>query len=265
MQVVTGYPDGVFSWVDLATIDPVAAKAFYSGLFGWSFEDLETDVGTIYSMATLDGYNVCGLGPLPPGMADQGIPSMWTSYVNHSDVDAVAARISAAGGNVMAPPFDVMDSGRMTSAMDPTGAAFGVWQPKQHIGAQLVNRVNALVWNELQTNDVAAACDFYATVFGWTFETDASGYVAVSQDGRVQAGMMAIGEDWGEVPPNWSVYFMVADVNASAAKVAELGGKVLRPPFPTGEMGSLSVVMDPQGAVFNIMEFNGPVDPPPGF
>lgn len=265
MQVVTGYPDGLFSWVDLATTDQAAAKEFYSGLFGWTFADMPTDMGSVYSMAQIDGYNVCGLGPLPPEMAAQGIPPLWSSYISHSDVDAVAAKITEAGGNVMFPPFDVMDSGRMTNAMDPTGAAFGIWQPKEHIGAQLVNQPNTLVWNELQTRDVGAAQAFYAAVFGWTYETDASGYVAVNLGARTQAGMMAIGDDWGPVPPNWSVYIMVADIEASTAKVTELGGNVLRPPFPIGEMGKLSVVQDPQGAVFSIMQFNGPIDPPPGF
>ena len=53
MQVVSRYPDGVFCWIDLGTTDLEAAKAFYSGLFGWTFVDMPTDTGTIYSMAQL--------------------------------------------------------------------------------------------------------------------------------------------------------------------------------------------------------------------
>lgn len=265
MQVVSRYPDGVFSWVDLATTDPGAAKAFYGGLFGWSFLDMPTGSGTIYSMAQLEGYNVAGLGPLSPDMEAQGAPPYWSSYVNHSDVDAVAARAGKAGGQVFLPPFDVMDAGRMSVIQDPTGATFGVWQPGNHTGAQLVNVPNTLTWNELQTPDLGSARAFYSDVFGWTYDVDENGYVAVKQDDRVQAGMMQMTEQMAEVPPNWSIYFLVEDVESAVAKVAELSGELLMPPTPAGEMGKFCVVQDPQGAVFCIIEYAGSASPPPGY
>lgn len=126
MQVVTEYPDGVFSWVVLATTDPTASKEFYAGLFGWSFIDMPTDSGVVYSMAQIAGKNVAGLGPMDPDTQAQGVPPFWTSYVKHGDVDAVANRAVESGGEVMFPPFDVMDSGRMTIIQDPGGAMFGV-------------------------------------------------------------------------------------------------------------------------------------------
>ena len=126
MHVVTEYPDGIFSWVDLASSDVAAAKAFYQGLFGWESEDMfmPTDDGPvyIYTMFKLAGHNVAGLGPLPAEMQAQGVPSNWTSYVNHSDVDAIAEKITANGGTVIVPAMDVMDSGRMLMAMDPPRA-----------------------------------------------------------------------------------------------------------------------------------------------
>ena len=265
MQVVKEYPDGIFSWVDLGTTDPEAAKAFYGGLFGWSFLDLPTDSGNVYSMAQLESYHVCGLGPLDPDMQAQGIPPFWTSYIKHDDVDSAATKAADAGGTVMFPPLDVMDSGRMTIIQDPSGASFGVWQPGTHYGAQLVNIPNTLSWNELQTRDVAGARNFYSAVFGWTYEVDPNGYVSCLQDGRSQAGMMQIDESWGEVPPNWSIYFLVADVDSSAAQVQELGGKLLVPPTPAGEVGKFAMAQDPQGGVFSIIEYAGPASPPPGY
>lgn len=265
MQVVSRYPDGVFSWVDLGTTDPEAGKAFYGSLFGWSFQDIPSDSGTIYSMAQLEGYNVAGLGPLDPGMQEQGIPPFWSCYVKHDDVDGIAARAAEAGGNIMFPPFDVMDAGRMTMIQDPTGAAFGVWQPGNHIGAQLVNVPNTLTWNELQTPALDAARAFYSAVFGWTYDVDENGYVAAKQDDRVQAGMMQMTEEMADVPPNWSVYFLVEDVAVAAAKIGELGGNTLVPPTPAGEVGKFCVAQDPQGAVFCIIEYAGPASPPPGY
>ncbi len=265
MNVVTRYPDGLFSWVDLGTTHPEAAKNFYGGLFGWSFLDLPTDSGTIYTMCQIEGNDVAGLGPLSAEMQAQGVPPFWTSYIKHDDVDSVAAKAAGAGGNVLFPPFDVMESGRMTMIQDPTGAMFGVWQPGTHIGAKLVNMPNTLVWNELQTRDVEGAKAFYSAVFGWTYDTDANGYVVCKQDDRAQAGMMQIAEAWGDVPPNWSIYFLVEDVEAAVAKVRELGGNVLVPPTPAGELGKFSVVQDPQGGIFSLIQYNGPASPPPGY
>lgn len=266
MQVVKSYPDGIFCWVDLSTTDPAGAKAFYSALFGWEIEDRPIDGGGVYTMLNLGGHSVAGMGELQPEMQAQGIPSHWMSYVKHDDVDGVAERVAAAGGILLFPPMDVMDQGRMIMAQDSTGAMFGVWQPNRHTGAELVNQPNTLVWNELQTRDAAAAQAFYQAVFDWESQVDApSGYVMFAVDGRRQAGLMQMDESWGDVPPNWAVYFQVEDVAAYQARAEELGANILVPMMPAGEMGHFAVIQDPQGAVFTIMKFNGPSDPPPGY
>lgn len=265
MKIVSQYPNNVFNWVDLSTTDIEAAKDFYGGLFGWDFEDMPTGIGSFYTMARIEGHNVAGLGPQPPDMAQQEIPAFWSSYVKHDDVDTIAAKINDAGGQLMMPPMDVMQEGRMLMATDPDGAVFGVWQPRNHIGAAVCNQPNSLVWNELQTNNMEAAKKFYGAVFDWTNEEDQSGYVVFSADGRAQAGAMQIEESWGPIPPNWTVYFLVEDVDAYVAKAQELGGNVLVPPTTAGEMGKFSVLQDPQGAAFTIMRFNGPASPPPGY
>lgn len=266
MQVVKEYPDGIFCWVDLATTDPAGAKAFYAALFGWEGEDQPLDGGGVYTTLHLGGHRVAGMGEMQAEMRAQGIPSHWSSYVKHSDADGVAERVAAAGGILIVPPMDVMEEGRMMVAQDPTGAIFGVWQPNRHTGAELVNQPNTLVWNELQTRETAAAQEFYHAVFGWEGEVaDESGYVVFAQNGRRQAGMLAIDESWGDVPPNWAVFFQVEDVAAYQAKAQELGANILVPIMPAGEMGHFAVIQDPQGAVFTIMKFNGPSDPPPGY
>jgi predicted enzyme related to lactoylglutathione lyase len=264
MHVVTNYPDGVFNWVDLMSTDVAAAKAFYAGLFGWEADDRPIDGGGFYTMFTLNGKNVAGMGAMSDEMKAQGIPSHWVSYVKHSDVDGVAARVAEAGGTVIMPPMDVMEEGRMMMFIDPTGATVGVWQPKNHIGAQLVNMPNTLVWNELQTRDLEAAKSFFNAVFGWTVAADDTGYVTIFESGRRHAGMFQMGEQMAEIPPNWAVYFFVENVETAVSKVSELGGNVLMPITPAEDIGKFAVAQDPAGAVFTIMEFNGPVDPPPG-
>lgn len=264
MKIVTRYPDGVFSWIDLSTPDVEGAKMFYGSLFGWEFDDQPTDQGTLYTMCLIDGNTVAGMGPQQPEITEQGVPPLWTSYVKHDDAESIAAKISEAGGNLMMPPMDVMQEGRMLIATDPAGAAFGVWQPRNHIGAAIVNQPNSLVWNELQTRDLSAATSFYNQVFGWTAQEDENGYVLFATDGRGQAGGMLIEESWGPVPPNWTIYFLVEDVNAYAHKAKGLGGTVMVPPTAAGKMGRFSVLQDPHGGTFSIIQYNGPASPPPG-
>lgn len=264
MQIVTNYPDGIFAWVDLTTPDIDKAKAFYSGLLGWELEDRPTDGGPPYTMAFIEGHTVAGMGPMMPDMVAQGHHAYWNSYLKFDDVDAAIVNVTSAGGSVLMPPMDVMREGRMAIVKDPEGAIFGLWQPGNHKGAELVNAPNCLIWNELQAHDTETARAFYRSAFGWTDAVDDSGYITFFQDGRMHAGGMAIDPSWGEVPPNWSIYFMVEDVHAMAKRVAELGGRVINGPFPTGTMGEAVVVADPSGAVFTLMKFNGPVDPPPG-
>lgn len=265
MYVVTEYPDGIFCWIDVSTTDPEAAKAFYTGLFGWEAEDRPTDMGPVYTMMLMDGKSVAGLGPLSPNLQAQGVPAFWTGYIKSSDVDATAARVTEAGGVVIMPPMDVMSQGRLMMAQDPTGAMFGVWQPRNHHGSQLVNMPNTLVWTELQTRATAQAIPFYAHVFGWTETTDDTGYTVFAQNGRRHAGMFGLGDSMPNVPSNWALYFMVADLGATLANAQALGGRVLVPPTPAGAMGDFAVLQDPQGAVFTVMQIDPAyVDPPPG-
>ena len=65
------YEHGVFCWVDLMTADPVAAKQFYTALFGWEFVDVPVDNGSTYSMALKNQRNVAALFALPEMMQQQ--------------------------------------------------------------------------------------------------------------------------------------------------------------------------------------------------
>ena len=115
--------------------------------------------------------------------------------------------------------MDVFDSGRMAFLMDPTGAALGLWQARNHIGAGIVNTVGAMCWNELKTTDVEAAQAFYSAVLGWEYGGDEH-YTDIFNRGRANGGMVQV--DTG-VPPCWMPYFTVADIDAGAARVQELG------------------------------------------
>src|SRR5919197_2424863 len=140
----TQHAPGTFSWADVTTTDQEAAKAFYTGLFGWEIEDVPVGEGVFYSMARVGGRDVAAISPQPPQQRDAGVPPVWNSYITVESADAAAERAAELGATVHAPPFDVMDAGRMAVIQDPQGAFFMVWQPKSHHGAQLVNAPGAL-------------------------------------------------------------------------------------------------------------------------
>ena len=177
-------------------------------------------------------------------------------------------------------PFDVMDAGRMAVFADPEGAAFCVWQAKEHKGARIVNEHGSLNFNGLNTRDAEGAKSFYGSVFGWETlglrrrrDVDAAGLRrlpraerprAPQADGRESALRRASRTSSRRStrspttspmsPPHWSVTFAVDDADATAAKAAELGGQVVVPPFDAPWV-RMTVITDPQGATFIASKF----------
>ncbi len=252
------YDHGVPSWVDLGTANLESAKAFYSGLLGWETPEGPPEAGG-YSVCTLRGRTVAGLGPK---MNPDG-PTVWMTYVNVDDADDIAGKVTANGGQILAAPFDVLGAGRMGVFSDPEGAVFGIWQPKEHPGAGVVNEPGALAWNELVTTDVPAAISFYGAVFGWGAkaqgQTGVDGigpYTEWTVGDRSVGGLMAKPEAMpDEVPPHWMAYFAVADTDGAVAEVERLGGSVMVPPTDI-EPGRFAVVADPDGAFFALISLN---------
>ncbi len=243
------YTPGTFCWSELATSDQAAAKTFYAGLLGWEADDRPVGDGEYYSMQILGGKPVAAIAPQPQQQRDVGVPPLWNSYVSVEDADAAAERAKELGATVHAPAFDVMTVGRMAVIQDPQGAFFMVWQPREHIGAGLVNAPGALVWNELQSPDLDASASFYGDLFGWKVE-QFSGmqdrYLSIKNGAANNGGMRDLTPP---SPPSWLVYFGVRDVDAALAKVDELGGSKLAGPIDI-QIAKIAVVADPQGAVF---------------
>jgi predicted enzyme related to lactoylglutathione lyase len=243
------YTPGTFCWSDLTTSDQPAAKDFYSGLLGWEAEDLPVGEGAFYSMMRLGGKRVAAIAPQPQPQQDAGVPPVWNSYVSVKDADAIVERAGELGGSVHAPAFDVMTVGRMAVIQDPHGAFFMVWQPRESIGAELVNAPGALVWNELASPDPNASGAFYGDLFGWTI-TPAEGapmaYWSITNGEAINGGVRELAP--GE-PPNWLAYFGVEEIDAAVSRVGELGGKIMSGPIDIG-IAKIAIAQDPQGAVF---------------
>jgi len=257
MPQVTSHAPGTFCWVDLAARDAEAARQFYSDLFGWGARDMPGGEGS-YTILTEDGKSVCGLLAMMPEMLQQGVPPHWQSYVSVENIVLSAARALELGGTLIAPPFDVPDAGRMAVVQDPTGAALALWQPGQHVGAEVLREPNALCWNELYTKDLDAAAKFYGELFGWSVQkmTGAAGqpYTEFKLGDHSVGGMLEIQEQWGPMPPHWGIYFAVENCDGSLEKAKSLGAKAEMPPVDIENVGRFAVLADPQGAHFAVIQ-----------
>jgi len=120
------------------------------------------------------------------------------------------------------------------------------------------------VWYELMTSDAGAAADFYAETVGWKADRSDPQYTLLKIGDAQLAGIMETPAELKAVgaPPTWSGYVLVDDVEATEARVLQLGGKVLRPGSDIPDVGRFAVVADPQGGSFMLFK---PLraDPPP--
>jgi hypothetical protein len=271
-----GYIAGVPCWVDTSQPDPDAAAGFYGGLFGWEFEDaMPAGSQGRYLVARLRGGDVAAVSSQPEGASPQAV---WNTYIWVENADGAAAAAREAGGRVLGEPFDVMDAGRMAVLADPEGAAFCVWQAREHRGAQIVNEPGSLNFNVLNTRDREVAKRFYGAVFGWATLDLGSGefwtlraygdYLEELTPGTrertaelgaagfedVVAAITPIAGNDAETLARWSVTFSTDDADATAAKAVELGGTVLVAPVDA-PYSRLTVLRDPQGATFSTTAF----------
>ena len=258
MPEITEYPPGSPSWADLLCKDGQVAKDFYGNLFGWTYDDHPAGPDMVYTMFSHNGVPVCASAE--PGPGQENLPPHWSVYVTVDDLEAAVERAKAAGGTVVAEPFDVFDAGRMAIIRDKEGAFLRLWHPGAHAGAGTMHEPGALTWFELATTDPESAGAFYDRVLGTQTIPDPDQpefpYWLIQVDGGHAAGIIQIGEDWGPVPPNWGVYFGVSDVDATAAKAQELGGGVVVEARDIADFARFAVLRDAEGAVFSVIKLN---------
>jgi predicted enzyme related to lactoylglutathione lyase len=250
----TPWPSGTPCWVDLGVDDAAKARAFYGGLFGWDIQPGPPEAGG-YAVGLLGGRPVAGIGP-KMGPTDASTPNAWTTYLAADNLDDIAAKVTTAGGQVMAGPMDVMDVGRMAIAIDPAGAVFGIWQARTHTGVGLANEPGSLCWNENMSRDFDGNKAFYHAVFGYEYDdmsSDGFSYATLKVGDAIVGGIGGLpAEVPADVPAHWSTYFAVADTDAAIGAVTRLGGSVVRPAWDS-PYGRMATVGDDQGAVFSLI------------
>ena len=118
-------------------------------------------------------------------------------------------------------------------------------------------------WVDLATTDGTAAKVFYTELFGWeTADMPIPGggiYTMLLQGGKNIAALSEMSPEMqaSRMPSVWNSYITVADVDTTAAQVAELGGSVLASPFDVMDAGRMATIQDPTGAVVSLWQTIG--------
>ncbi|MDO6641986.1 MULTISPECIES: VOC family protein [unclassified Shewanella] len=253
---VSHYKQGQPCWVELASHDWYAAKAFYQSLFQWQADDMPMPEGH-YTMLQLAGDDIAAMYQMPKEM--ESLPTHWQLYFAVDDVEATIKAIRLAGGQIIAGPHSVGDSGIIAVCQDPDGARFSIWQAINHIGIKRSFEPNTLCWVEYMCRDLATSTDFYTQALG--FETNSldmssmgiADYVQWLVDKQAIGGMMQMTSEWGDTPPHWMLYFSVQDCDAMAQDAEALGGRICVPPTDIPDVGRFAVIDDPQGGTFSII------------
>jgi len=114
---------GAFSWCELTTTDPAAARDFYCKLFGWGSKSMDMPNGQ-YTTLQVGDTSVAGLMKIPADAP--AMPPSWGCYVTVNDVDVTCKQALALGGKVIMPVTEVPTVGRMAVIQDPQGAVLSV-------------------------------------------------------------------------------------------------------------------------------------------
>jgi uncharacterized protein len=253
-------PLGAPCWIDLTTSDLDRAHDFYGTVFGWTFESAGPEYGG-YVNAAKDGHRVAGLMANNPEVQS---PDHWATYFRTADINATVSAITAAGGAVCMGPMEIPAQGHMGVATDPSGAFFGLWQPLEHRGFEVIGEAGSPVWHQLTTRDFRAAVDFYREVLGWRTEvgappacggvsdTDEFRYTTASFGEQQLLGVMdGTGCLPEGVPSNWTIFFGAEDVDKTLRVIADNGGAVVQEAEDT-PYGRLAAATDPTGVIFNL-------------
>jgi uncharacterized protein len=247
-----------FVWYELMTEDAAEAANFYGKVVGWNTKDSGVP-GVNYTLLEAPGCAVAGmmaLSDMPSG--DCGAKPGWLGYIGVADVDAMSEKVTAAGGKILQPAYDIPTVGRFAIVADPQGSVFALFEPKDppeppaDFGSRKVGHPG---WHELYAKNGEEVFGFYEKVFGWKLARDfdmggMGKYKIFSVNGADTGGIMTAPPN---VPQGWGFYFMVDGTKAAAERVKSQGGTVTFGPteVPNGEW--IIQCLDPKGVAFSLV------------
>jgi hypothetical protein len=253
-------PTGRFVWCEWIGDNVKAAADFYAHVVGWNAKDSQIPGARPYTILSAGAYGVGGMMPMPPEVNAMGARACWIGYVRVEDVDAMAAKLTAAGGSVKRPASDIPGVGRFAVVTDPDGAFFMLFRESggNPPSPPPPGTPGLVGWRELHADDGAAAFAFYSGLFGWTKRRA----MDMGERSAYQLFGFAGGDsDYGGVTnrmqrmpaPMWLYYFNVPAIDAAVERVRANGGKIANGPIEVP--GGLWIIQgfDPEGALFALV------------
>jgi predicted enzyme related to lactoylglutathione lyase len=255
MTVATSTLLGRPLWYELMTSDMKAAETFYRTVVGWKTSPFE-GAGQPYTMFKRSGdVSTAGVMTKPDEIK---APPFWAMYVGVPKLEDSASHIKRLGGSAHTEVIEIPTVGRMQMMIDPQGAAFYIYEPSNdEQRPEAAPEVGEASWHELMTTDAPAAMKFYQQVFGWQ-PTEAMDmgpmgmYQMFNRPHGMIGGMMNKPPEMANMPPNWQIYFRVADVHAAAERVQANGGQIVNGPMEVPGGDWVVNAIDPQGAAFGL-------------
>ena len=248
---------GKVVWHDLLTHDPGQSQRFYEALFGWEFESIGSTAGlssdSTYMLIRHEGKLIGGMVDTM-ALNNRNDISQWVVSMSVEDVAAAAAKITAAGGEVVTPPTDLQNRGILAVVRDAEGALLTLLQTRHGDPADRKPDVGEFLWDELWTTDVDSATAFYEDVAGlvaatWDVDEDqesGASYRLLKAGDTPRVGIMP--NPLEGLQPVWVSYVRVESPAAITAQAAELGGRVIVEARPRPLGGEVAFIAGPSGA-----------------
>lgn len=248
---------GRFVWHELMTTDTDAAAAFYSKVVPWKTQDSGMPSYTLWMAGKTQ---VGGLTGLPSDGSNSSTPPHWIVYVATPDVDATVAEAERLGGKVLKSATDIPNMGRYAVLIDPQGATFAVYSAAGDPpadGAGAAGGPGEFTWHELATTDYAAAMSFYTELFGWekgdAHDMGGMGIYQLINHGGAQVGGI-YNLQAPSTPAHWLSYVRVPDCTKATNAAKAAGGRVLNGPMEVPGGSWITMMEDPQGGAFAVVE-----------
>ena len=241
-------------WLELATEDPAAARAFYSSVLGWKPRAASSSP-VAYTIFENGSGKVAGVfrHARPEGAATG---ARWLALFSVDDAQHAAQRVRERGGEVLVAPRRVDGRGTHAVFRDPDGAVFGVLATEDGDPPDTPVETGDVFWLDLFAPDPSKAAAFYAAIAGYAVDV---GEVAgrqrtlLSSRGIARAGVARLPR--GTERATWLPYILVDDVPATLERTRRAGGRVVMAPRADLLAGRLAVIADPQGGAIGILEW----------
>lgn len=259
---------GKVIWADLVTTDLPGAERFYGALFGWTFRAVESG-SRDFAVAYMGETPVAGMVRRPPSGDPSRRPS-WLPFIAVRDVGEARQVALAQGARVISAPHNYPQRGEQAVFADPQGAVFAVLASSSGDPPDVLADTGEWIWSSLITRDPDADAAFYQKVFGYqVYDMDAAAVgsnTPASGDAKVQHLVLASDDvargsangfpaNRSDIHPHWINFVRVDDAEESARKATSLGGRVLVAPHVDRHGGRISLLADPAGAPFGVMEW----------